>query len=188
MAVITRRTYRWVTLAGVDLLESGDEREPVSLGALARRLPPWAVALGLVAVLLAGLVAAVDQRREVARPDVAVRLVDARSSTVAGVARGSLELLLSNRRDRPARLGGLVLEVEGLRVTGALVLPRGLGPNAEHRVRLTYVVPSCAALVLPGTLVLQVDDEQERVPVVEAGSGSDGIELGSCPAGSPAWP
>lgn len=165
----------------MDLLESGAEREPVSLGTLARRLPPWAVALGLVVVLLAGLVAAVDQRRAAARPDVAVRLLEGRSSTVAGVARGSLDLLLSNRRDRPARLGGLVLEVEGMRVTGALVLPRGLGPLAEQRVRLTYRVPSCAALVLPGTLVLQVDDERLRVPVVEAGSDTDGVELGSCP-------
>lgn len=182
MAVITGRTYRWATLAGVDLLESGDEREPVSLIALARRLPPWAVAPGLVAVLLAGLVAAVDQRREAARPDVAVRLLDARSSTVAGVARGSLALLLVNRRDRPARLAGLVLEVEGLQVTALQPAPTGdLGAYGEQQVRVTYTIPSCAALVLPGTLVLQVDGEQERVAVVEAGSDSDGIELGSCP-------
>lgn len=164
------------------MLESGTEREPVSLLALARRLPPWAVALGLAGTVLAGLVAVVDQRREAARPDVAVRLLDGRSSTVAGVARGSLELLLSNRRGRPARLGGLVLEVEGLRVTALQPEPAGeLRAYEEQRVRLSYLVPSCAALVLPGTLVLQVDDEQEVVPVVEAGSGADGIELGSCP-------
>lgn len=182
MAVITRRTYRWATLAGVDLLESGDEREPLSVVALARRVPPWVVAPGLVAVLLAGLVVAVDERREAARPDVAVRLLDGRSSTVAGVARGSLELLLVNRRDRPARLGGLVLEVEGLRVTALQPEPTGdLRAYGEQRVRVTYTIPSCASLVLPGTLVLRVDDEQERVPVVEAGSGSEGIELGSCP-------
>lgn len=182
MAVITRRTYRWATLAVVDLLESGDEREPVSPVVLARRIPPGAVALTVATALVAGVLVAIDQRREAARPDVAVRLLDARSSTVAGVARGSLELLLENRRDRPARLGGLVLEVEGLRVTALQPEPTGdLRAYGEQRVRLTYLVPSCAALVLPGTLVLRVDDEQERVPVVQAGSGSDGIELGSCP-------
>lgn len=185
MAVITRRTYRWVTLSGVDLLESGAEREPVSVAALARRVPPWAVALTAALALVAGLLVAVDQRREADRPDVAVRLLDGRSSTVAGVALGGLELLLVNLRGRPARLGGLVLEVEGLRVTGLEpALPDELRAYDEQRVRVTYTVPSCAALVLPGVLVLQVDDEQERVPVVDAGSGSAGIELGSCPPGA----
>ena len=167
----------------MDLLESGDEREPVSLAVLARRVPPWAVASGLVAVLLAGLVAAVDQRRQAARPDVAVRLLDARSSTVGGVARGSLELLLVNRRDRPVEVGGLAVVVEGLRVTGALVLPRELGAYAEHRVTVPYLVPSCASLVLPGMLVLQAGGEQHRVPVVDARAEPDGDEIrfGSCP-------
>lgn len=166
----------------MDLLESGAEREPVSVVALARRVPPWAVALTVVLALVGGGLVAVDQRREAARPDVAVRLLDARSSTVGGVALGGLELLLVNRRDRPARLGGLVLELEGLRVNRLEPdLPDELGAYDEQRVRVTYTIPSCASLVLPGTLVLRVDDEQERVPVVEAGSGSEGIELGSCP-------
>lgn len=202
MAVITRRTYRWavllrpgnprpgatpartqwVTLEGVDLLESGDEREPVRIADLARRVPPWVVALTLVAVLAAALVAAVDQRRDAVRPDVGVRLVDASSSTVGGVARGVLELLLVNRRDRPVRLDDLVLEVEGLRVTGALLIPRELGAYGEQSVRVAYLVPSCAALALPGALVLRADDQEVRVPVSEAGSDGDGIELGSCPA------
>ena len=181
MAVITRRTYRWVTLDGVDLLESGDERDPVRIADVARRVPPWAVALALVAVVVAGLAAAVDQRRDAARPDVAVRLVDRTSSTVGGVARGALELLLVNRRDRPSRLDGLALEVEGLRVTGALLIPRELGPYGEQRVRVAYLVPSCASLVLPGAVVLRADGQEVRVPVVDAGAGESGIALGSCP-------
>ena len=165
----------------MDLLESGAEREPLRPLELAARVPPWVVALALVPVLVASLLVAVDQRRQAALPDVEVRLVDRSSSTVAGVARGALELLLVNRRDRPARLDGLEVQVEGLQVTGALVLPRELGPYAEHLLRLAYLVPSCASLVLPGELVLRVDGDEVRVPVVDAAASSDGIALGSCP-------
>ena len=168
----------------MDLLESGDEREPVSVRALAGRVPPWAVALAVAGVLVAGLVVAVDQRRDAARPDVDVLPIGASSSTVGGVARGELEVLLVNRRDRPVRLGELALEVEGLRSTGAVVIPRELGPYAEHRVRVPYLIPSCAALVLPGALVVEVDDEVRRVPVVDADGGNDVIELVSCPPGA----
>ena len=169
----------------MDLLESGDEREPVSLVDLALRVPPWAVALGLVTVLVAGLVAAVDQRQALARPDVGVRLVDAGSSTVGGVARGSLELLLVNRRGRPARVTDLTVEVEGLRVTALQPAPAGeLRAYGERLLRLSYLVPSCASLVLPGALVLQVDGEELRVPVVDPTSADDGVELGSCPPGA----
>src|SRR5687768_16338574 len=181
MAVITRGTYRWATLDGVDLLESGDEREPVRIADLARRVPPWVVALGLAAVVVAGFVVAVDQRRDAARPDVEVRLLGGQSSTVAGRAVGGLDLLLVNRRDRPVRLGGLEFEVEGLRVTGAVLIPRELRAYGEQRITVTYQVPSCASLVLPGALVLLADDEELRSPVVDPGGDEGGIELRSCP-------
>ena len=179
----------------MDLLESGAEREPLRQ-LLAVRLPRWVVngiAGALALALVGGVGSAVELRRqaeqEAARPDVEVRVLDSSSSTVSGVARGTLRLLLVNRgRDEvQVDLGFLV---EGLRLTGALAEPLpSLAPGAERELRVPYLVPSCASLVLPGRVLVGVESEQERVerfvPVVEAGLRSpppDAIPLGACPA------
>jgi hypothetical protein len=183
----------------VDLLESGDEREPVRLGTLlAARPPGWAVAtlaVGLALVLGAGVLAAVavDRRleRAAARPDVAVQLVDGSSSTVGGVARGTLELRLVNRGRDEVRVE-LGFEVEGLWVTGARPDPIGLlPPGAQREVRVAYRVPSCAALVLPGRLLVSARSDQQTVqrvlPVVDPRIGrpsQDALRLGACPPSS----
>lgn len=172
-----------VTLAAVDLLESGDERQPVSVVALAGRVPPWAMAVGVALVLVAALLVAVDQRREAARPKVSVGLVDSASSTVAGVARGSLDVVLENQRDRAVDVTGIVLAAEGLRVTDVEPLVSRIGPRGRQPVRLRYLVPSCRALVLPGTLTVEADGESWRLPVVDARdrAPAGSIAFGACP-------
>ena len=183
----------------MDLLESGDERErrPLLRTALAARLPWWAVAVVgvLVVATLAGGVAVAAQvsqerAREAARPQVDVLAGRASSTTVAGVARGRLGLLLVNRRDRAVSVGQLEVAVEGLRVLS--VEPDGsrpLGPREERALRISFLVPSCDALVLPGTLSLVLlaegqPVERTQVPVVEPGEDapSGALTLGACPA------
>jgi hypothetical protein len=186
----------------VDLLESGDEREQRQLlrSALVARLPAWTV--GVVAVLvlgtLGGGVAGAVQvsralQREAARPEVDVLPDRASSSstTVAGVARGRIGLRLVNRRDRPVSVGQLEVGVEGLRVLQ--VEPdasRPLGPREQRRLRISFVVPSCDALVLPGTLSLVLvaqgrPFERKQVPVVDPDAADPppgALTLGACPA------
>ena len=182
----------------MDLLESGDERDERRLvrTLLAARLPAWAIAVVGVLVLasLGGGVAGAVQvsrelEREAARPEVDVLPGRPSSSTVAGVARGRIELRLVNRRDRPVSVGQLEIAVEGLRVLG--VQPdaaRPLGPREERELRISFLVPSCDALVLPGTLslVLLADGapvERKEVPVVDPGGAVPGaLTLGACPA------
>ena len=180
----------------MDLLESGSEREGRDL--LALHLPGWAVAVvaGLVALSLgAGLVGAVALRRdaeqEAARPDVEVEVLDGSSSTVGGVARGTLELALVNRGRDEVQVD-LGFAVEGLRVTGGEPEPLPpLPPGGRQEVRVTYLVPSCAALVLPGRLLLGLQTARERVervlPVVDPRGGrpaADALPLGACPPSS----
>lgn len=197
MAVITPANLSADGLShtrSVDLLESGPEREPREL--LALRLPPWAVAgiAGLLAVgLVAGVVSAVALRRQAeqqaARPDVEVRALDGSSSTVAGVARGVLRLLLVNRGRDEVQVD-LGFFVEGLRLTGPVAEPLPtLRAGAERELRVPYLVPSCASLVLPGRVRLAVESDRQRVErylsVVEAGPDPppvDTIPLGACPA------
>ena len=184
----------------MDLLESGDEREQRQLlrAALTARLPAWAVAV--VAALLVGTLGGgvagavrVSQalEREAARPEVDVLPDRPSSSTVAGVARGRIGLRLVNRRDRPVSVGQIEVAVEGLRVVR--VEPdelRPLGPREERRLRISFVVPSCDALVLPGTLSLVLlaegqPVERKQVAVVEPDAQSPppgALTLGACPA------
>lgn len=183
----------------MDLLESGDEREQRRLlrAALAARLPAWALAaLGVLvlATLGGGLAGAVhvarEQEREAARPLVDVRPGRPTSSTVGGVARGRLALLLVNRRDRPVAVGQVEVAVEGLRVLSVEPdVDRPLGPREERTLRISFLVSSCDALVLPGTLSLVLlaqgqPVERLEVPVVEPGEGAPpgAVTLGACPA------
>jgi hypothetical protein len=207
MAVITLRRVSARGLSHtpeVDLLESGDEREAVPLGqrlrsATATRLPAWAVALVAVALLataVAGASLAGDLRaeraREAARVHVDVLPVGSSSSTVGGVARGELRLLLVNQQDRVVRLGELQIQVEGLRVT-QIEPPFGstLGPREERSFRVAYVVPDCSRLVLPGKVLasLSAGDgplQPQQVPVREPADQAEagGVALGACPPSS----
>lgn len=195
MAVITPRNLSADGLGHtpqVDLLESGDERGPLSLRTV--RLPRWAgavVGAVAVAVLAGGLVAGAQQREqravEAARIDVEVRPAGARSTTVRGVARGEMSLLLVNRRDQRVGLGELQVAVEGLRLTSVEPdLGRPLAGFEERLVVLTFVVPDCDRLVLPGALRLSLTGEgqppeRREVPVRGPGVEGAGLTLGSCP-------
>ena len=143
----------------MDLLESGDERSPLRVRAAARvpvRAVPPVLALLAALVLVAGgaSVGPVADRldRERTRVDVGLSLVDARSSTVRGVARGELVLRLENRRDVPVRLEGLVVVAEGLRVDGVAPPTGELPAGASLQVVVRFLVPSCADLRLPGVV------------------------------------
>lgn len=197
-----------MTLDGVDLLESGDEREsrrlvPTLQAALAVRPPAWVVAVLVVAALstlgagLAGAAqvsAALD--REAARVDVELRSDGSSSTTVDGVARGTLAVVLVNRRGNRAALERLEVVVEGLRATVPELGPP-LEPFEQRPLRVPFLVPACDRLVLPGTLALSVRAPGQplrrlELPVVdprEEGDGAAGIPLGACPpnarAGSP---
>jgi hypothetical protein len=183
----------------VDLLESGDERErrPLAPLLLAWRPPSWVVVL--LAVLAVGTVTAGalavaeatrERAREAARLEVDVRPAGTSSTTVGGVSRGELTLLLVNRREQRVRLGGLRLAVEGLRVTGVEpAFGKPLGAYEERTFRILFVVPDCSRLVLPGRV--QVSLAADRQPVERrelavvdpdvAGPGADGFALGGCP-------
>lgn len=195
-----------MTLEGVDLLESGDERERLSLRrALSLRPPQWAVtalAALLAATLAAGVVGAVqvsrERAREAARVEVDVAFVDSASSTVGGVARGRVDLLLANRRDHRVRVEELRWAVEGvqvLRVEPPLELP--LGPYTERLLRVSYAVPDCSRLVLPGSLTLSLrgpaEAQSQQVTVYDPRTPdppADGVPFAACPrssvAGTPA--
>jgi hypothetical protein len=185
----------------VDLLESGDERENRPLGSrlrsvLTTRLPAWAVA-GVAVLLLGalggGMVAAAQVSdslaREAARVEVTVQPIGSSSSTVAGVARGEIELLLVNRREQRVRLGELRVEVEGLRVLRTEpAFGRPLGPFEDRLFRIAFEVRSCTALVLPGTLSVSLLGEgqpleRREVPVYDAAEPGpvEGLALGACP-------
>ena len=202
MAVITSSNLSARGLShtrGVDLLESGTEREPVGLRTLlAARLPGWAVravAAGVALVLAAGVAGAVavgrELEREAARPRVALELVAASSTTVAGVARGALELQLVNGGRDPVRVE-LGLVVPGLQIVGGGPQPIGpLLPGDARTVRIPYLVPSCDLLELPGRLLLAVTPSGaprvERVlPVIDPRAAgrppSDALPLNACPA------
>jgi hypothetical protein len=204
MAVITLRRVSAGALSHtpeVDLLESGDEREPVALGqrlrsAAATRPPSWVVALVAAALLTTGIGGArvagelrAERAREAARVQVDVLPVGSPSSTVGGVARGSLRLLLVNQQDRRVRLRALQVEVEGLRVL-RVEPPFGgsLGPQEERDYRVAFVVPDCSQLVLPGAVLvsLSADDgplQQQQVSVREPADQAEagGVALGACP-------
>lgn len=207
MAVITLRRVSAAGLSHtpeVDLLESGDERESVPLGqrvrsAVTARLPVWAVGLvGLVVAgaTLGGFLAAGDLRaeraREAARVQVDVVPLGSPSSTVGGVARGELRLLLVNQRDRRVQLGALQVEVEGLRVVGVEpAFGQSLGPLEERDYRIAFVVPDCSRLVLPGSVLVSLSAEGSpqqrqqvfvREPADQAEAG--GVSLGACPPSS----
>jgi hypothetical protein len=207
MAVITLRRVSARGLSHtpeVDLLESGDKREPVALrrrlrSGAATRLPPWAVALvagALVATGIGGASAAVELRaeraREAARVQVDVLPVGGSSSTVGGVARGELRLLLVNQQDRRVQLGALQVEVEGLRVLQVEPpFEQPLGPREERAYRVAFVVPDCSRLVLPGAVLvsLSVDGgplQRQQVPVREPDDQAEtgGVALGACPPSS----
>ena len=179
----------------MDLLESGDEREPRSLRDV--RLPAWAVALiGVLAVAVAaagvGTVSAERdlQAREAARLEVDVRPAGTSSTTVRGVARGELSLLLVNRREQRVRLGALRIAVEGLQVTSVTpAFGKPLGPFEERLFTIGFLVPDCSQLVLPGrlTVSLAADGqpvERRDVAVVDPdlrSPGRSGFTLGGCP-------
>ena len=185
----------------MDLLESGDERDRPAAADLLRRglalsLPRWALAAlaAVVAVtLVGGVVGAVQVgsaiEREAARPRVDVLPAEGTSSTVAGVARGRIGLLLVNRRPRPAQLQELEVSVEGLRVLRVEPeLDRPLGPLEQRRVRISYVIPSCDALVLPGTVSVAVTAvgqavRRTQLPVHDGSAAEEGEGLGlrACP-------
>ena len=184
------------------MLQSGDEREARPLGDRARdllavRLPRWLVALVAVAALAtgsAGVGVAADASREraaeAARVVVDVVPIAISSTTVRGVARGELELLLLNRREGRVRLGALRFAVEGLtvqRVQPAFGKP--LGPYEERVFTVSFVVPDCRRLVLPGVLTVSLAGdgrplEQREVAVNDArdpNGAADTVRLGACP-------
>lgn len=200
MAVITPGTYpraRCTTLAEVDLLESGDE-VPVAarLGRVLDRRPPgWAVgllAVALLAVLVGGGLAARDQRAEQARQAVRVdaEVVPGRatSSTVRGVARGELVVLVVNRRDVPVRVEGVLVDVPGLEVLDLDVAPGEEVAGGQSRpVSVRFVVEDCSALGLPGTLTVSLATAggpvvQRVLPVLDPDDAREGgVRLGACP-------
>lgn len=184
------------------MLESGDERPPRPLAervrdVVAARLPTWLVALVAVAVLATGtggVVAAAGQSREraveAARVVVDVVPIGISSTTVRGVARGELELLLLNRRDRRVRLGALKFAVEGLRVDRVQpAFGKPLGPYEERVFRISFVVPDCRRLVLPGVLTVSLAGdgrplEQREVAVNDArdpAGAADTVRIAACP-------
>lgn len=186
----------------MDLLESGDEREGPDAAArlrgwLALTPPTWVVvvlAVALAATLAGGIAGAVQVSaglaREAARPQVDVLPAGSSSSTVAGVARGRIELLLVNRRAVPVPVQDVQVQVEGLRVLRVEPAPdRTLGPGESRPVRISFLVPSCQALVLPGTVVVAVGAgdqvRRSRLPVYDPErreQPAQGLAFGACPA------
>ena len=166
MAVITPGTYpraRCATLAEVDVLESGSDRDAVPLpervrALLAVRPPGWALgglALVIALALVGGVAAArdlrADQAREALRVDVVLVGGGATSTTVGGVARGQFSLRLSNRRDVPVQVEEVVVEVPGLEVLAVEPgLGEPLGAREEREVVVSFVVADCEELALPG--------------------------------------
>lgn len=203
MAVITPRTYpraRCTTLAKVDLLESGDDRDEVPAAirlrrALARRPPNWAVgllAVVLLALLAGGGLAAREQRAEQARQDVRVdaevRPGRATSSTVRGVARGELVVVVVNRRDVPVRVEGVLADVPGLEVLNIDVEPgEEVAGGQQRAVSVRFVVQNCSRLALPGTLAVSLATAggpvvQKVLPVLDPDDAREGgVRLGACP-------
>ena len=179
----------------MDLLESGDEREPWSVRGV--RLPTWAVALiGVLAVavtgagVVAGLAGLREQAREAAGLAVDVRPAGTSSTTVRGVARGELSLLLINRRESRVRLGQLRLAVEGLRVTSVEpAFGKPLGPFEERLFSIGFVVPDCSRLVLPGRLTVSLVGDGQPVQRRELAvsdpdlrsPGREGFTFNGCP-------
>jgi hypothetical protein len=198
MAVITSQNLSAPGLSHtpeVDLLESGDERERVPWREV--RPPTWAVALLVVLALGVtggGLVVLAEERsvaaREAARLEVDVRPAGTSSSTVRGVSRGELSLLLVNRREGRVRLGELRIAVEGLRVTSVEpAFGQPLGPYEERLFTIGFLVPDCSRLVLPGRLLVSLAAdgqavERRELAVVDPdlrSPGRAGFTLGGCP-------
>ena len=210
MAVITPGTYpraRCTTLAEVDLLESGDERHEVPVAVRVRRAigwqPPTAAVVVLAAVLLAVLVgaglAAREQRAEQAvaavRVDADVLPRRATSSTVRGVARGELGVLVVNRRDVPVRVEGVLVDVPGLEVlTVDVAAGQEVAGGQPLSVRVRFVVPDCSRLGLPGSLTLSLASAggpvvQRVLPVLDPDDAREGgVRLGACPDSARADP
>lgn len=198
MAVITPANLSAAGLGHtpeVDLLESGDERERRSWRDV--RLPAWApamIAALAVAVAGGGVVAVAADRqvqaREAARLEVDVRPAGTSSTTVRGVSRGELSLLLVNRREGRVRLGELRIAVEGLRVTSVEpAFGSPLGPYEERLFTIGFLVPDCTRLVLPGRLTVSLAAEGQPVERRELALvdpdlpslGRAGFTLGGCP-------
>jgi len=198
MAVITPANLSAAGLGHtpeVDLLESGDERERSSWRDV--RLPSWVVALIAalaVGVAVGGAVVVADDRqvqaREAARLEVDVRPAGTSSTTVGGVSRGELSLLLVNRREARVRLGELRIAVEGLRVTSVEpAFGKPLGPFEERLFSIGFLVPDCSRLVLPGLLTVSLSAdgqpvERRGLTVVDPdlrSPGRAGFTLGGCP-------
>ena len=203
MAVITSGTYpraRCTTLAEVDLLESGDERDEVPAAVRVRRALGWrppAGAVGLLAVvLLAGLVGAglaareqrAEQARQAVRVDADVLPGRATSSTVRGVARGELGVVVVNRRDVPVRVEGVLADVPGLEVLDVDVAPgEEVAGGQQRAVSVRFVVQDCSRLGLPGTLAVSLATAggpvvQRVLPVLDPDDAREGgVRLGACP-------
>lgn len=203
MAVITPGTYPrapCTTLARVDVLVSGDEREqvPVSVRvrrALRRRPPGWAVGvlslallIGLVGGGLAARAQRAEQARQAVRVDAEVSPGRATSSTVRGVARGELVVLVDNRRDVPVRIEGVLVDVPGLEVLDVDVAPGEEVAGGQSRsVRVRFVVQDCSQLALPGSMVVSLATPggpvvQQLLRVLDPDDGQEGgVRLGACP-------
>ena len=186
----------------MDLLQSGAETERRPVGPrlralLLRRPPTWAVAVLAVLLLMTGSGGALtasalrqEQARQQARIDLAVRAGAGFSSTVEGVARGELGLLLVNRRGQRVQLLELEVAVEGLRVERIdPQLPASLGGFEQRAVRITFVVTDCRRLVLPGRIRVTVRGEGKsqrdseiavRDPAVGA-VATEEVSFGACP-------
>jgi hypothetical protein len=141
------------------------------------------------------------QAREAARLEVDVRPAGTSSTTVRGISRGELSLLLVNRREQRVRLGELRIAVEGLRVTSVQpAFGKPLGAFEERLFTIGFLVPDCTRLVLPGRLrvSLAADGqplERRELAVVDPdlrSPGRVGFTLGGCPrapeAAAPAGP
>ncbi|CAN5252032.1 hypothetical protein BH24ACT10_BH24ACT10_07780 [soil metagenome] len=184
----------------MDLLESGDERDEVPAGARVRRAlgwhPPLTAVLALAGVLVAALVGAglavreqrAEQARQAVRVEAEVLPERATSSTVRGVARGELVLLVVNQRDVPLRLEGVVVDVPGLEVIDLDVTPgEQLAGGGSRAVSVRFVVQDCSRLSLPGSLTVSLRTEggpveQRVLPVLDPDDAREGgVRLGACP-------
>ena len=203
MAVITSANLSGLRhTRKVDLLESGDEREPVRWAPrlrswLTARPPRWvvgALALAVALTAVGGVVAAQqvaqEQAREAARVEVDVRPAGISSTTVRGVSRGEFGLLLINRREGRVRLGALRVLVEGLRVQKVEpAFGKPLGAFEERLFRVEFVVPDCNRLVLPGRLQVSLSAdgqalERRELPVIDRDQREDredALLLAGCP-------
>lgn len=194
MAVITPRTYRWVTLAGVDLLEGGDQGEPFRLRPVLARIPPPVVGLASALVLAAGLVVADGLRSDATRPSSTVQVrgpgapTDLGARSAGGTAErsgagsaGTARLEIRNG-GQPVQLLSVSAHVPGVLFVSRLI-DGGLtlGPDGLALVALRFSVPDCARLEESGELVLRVERygavQELRLPVRARLTGRAGPEV-----------